>query len=78
MLGGTGVMDYETGKIGEYVIMAQLWIQAKAVAVTLVWSGVISALIFLVISAIVGLRPSTDQEREGLDLVDHGERAYNY
>jgi Amt family ammonium transporter len=27
---------------------------------------------------IVGLRPGTDQEREGLDLVDHGERAYNY
>jgi Amt family ammonium transporter len=26
----------------------------------------------------VGLRPGTDQEREGLDLVDHGERAYNY
>jgi len=31
-----------------------------------------------VLRVIVGLRPGTDQEREGLDLVDHGERAYNY
>jgi Amt family ammonium transporter len=27
---------------------------------------------------VIGLRPATDQEREGLDLTDHGERAYNY
>ena len=78
MLGGTGVMDYEAGKIGDYVIMAQLIVQAKAVVMTLVWSGVLTSVILLLIAAIVGLRPSTDQEREGLDLVDHGERAYNY
>ena len=38
----------------------------------------LSAILFTIVKAIVGLRPGTDQEREGLDLVDHGERAYNY
>jgi Amt family ammonium transporter len=77
-LGGTGVFDYAAGKVGDYDMVAQLIIQAKTVALTLVWSGVGSAILFTVVKAVVGLRPGTDQEREGLDLVDHGERAYNY
>jgi len=52
--------------------------QAKTVALTLIWSGVGSAVLFMIVKTLVGLRPGTDQEREGLDLVDHGERAYNY
>ena len=52
--------------------------QAKTVLLTLVWSGVGSAVLFALVRALIGLRPGTDQEREGLDLVDHGERAYNY
>src|SRR5215470_17312972 len=77
-LGGTGIFDYAAGKVAEYDMVAQVIIQAKTVCLTLVWSGVGSAILFTVVKALVGLRPGTDQEREGLDLVDHGERAYNY
>jgi Amt family ammonium transporter len=76
--GGTGVFDYAAGKVGDYDMVAQVITQAKTVGLTLVWSGVGSAVLFLIVKALVGLRPGTDQEREGLDLVDHGERAYNY
>jgi Amt family ammonium transporter len=78
MLGGTGVFDYTTGKVGDYDMVAQVITQCKAVALTLIWSGVGSAVLLFVVKAVIGLRPGTDQEREGLDLVDHGERAYNY
>jgi len=72
------VFDYTAGKVADYDMAAQVIIQCKAVALTLVWSGVGSLVLFLLIKMIFGLRPGTDQEREGLDLVDHGERAYNY
>ena len=77
-LGGTGVFDYTTGKIADYDMMAQMIVQAKTVGLTLVWSIVGTFVILIVLRVVVGLRPGTDQEREGLDLVDHGERAYNY
>jgi Amt family ammonium transporter len=77
-LGGTGVFDYTIGKVGEYDMAAQVITQCKTVALTLVWSGVGSAVLFTIVKLFIGLRPGTDQEREGLDLVDHGERAYNY
>jgi ammonium transporter, Amt family len=77
-LGGTGVFDYAAGKVADYDMAAQVVTQCKAVALTLVWSGVGSLVLLLVVKMIVGLRPGTDQEREGLDLVEHGERAYNY
>jgi Amt family ammonium transporter len=77
-LGGTGVFDYATGKIGDYSIATQIVNQGYAVVLTLLWSGIVSAVLFLLVKLIVGLRPGIDQEREGLDLVDHGERAYNY
>jgi len=77
-LGGTGIFDYAAGKIADYDMVGQVITQAKAVCLTLVWSGGGTAILFTVVKALVGLRPGTDQEREGLDLVDHGERAYNY
>ena len=78
MLGGTGIFDYTTGKVAaEYVIGGQVYIQAKAVLVTLLWSGIGSAVLYKIVDVIIGLRPSVEQEREGLDIVDHGERAYN-
>jgi Amt family ammonium transporter len=58
-------------------MMTQLIAQVKAVALTLVWSGVGTLVILIVINIIVGLRPVADAEREGLDVTDHGERAYN-
>jgi Amt family ammonium transporter len=77
-LGGTGIMDYTTGKVADYDLVTQVVAQCKAVGLTLLWSGIGSAIIFKVIDLIVGLRATTEAEREGLDLTDHGERAYNY
>ncbi|MEZ5926236.1 MAG: ammonium transporter [Hyphomicrobiaceae bacterium] len=78
-LGGTGLWDYAADSpAAGYDIAGQTLIQIKAVVVTLIWSGIGSALIFKLVDMVVGLRVETDEEREGLDLVDHGERAYNY
>ena len=76
-LGGTGIMNYETGKIAEYDFIAQVISQCKAVGMTLLWSGIGTLIILKVIDVIIGLRAAPDAEREGLDLTDHGERAYN-
>lgn len=80
-LGGTGVADYITqpGQITiVYDMAAQMTAQAKTVALTLVWSGVLSAFIYKFVDLLVGLRPPKEKERQGLDLTDHGERGYNY
>jgi len=77
MLGGTGIMDYTTGKIADYDFWTQVIAQSKAVLMTLVWSGVGSFILYKIVDYTVGLRPSVEKEREGLDLTDHGERAYN-
>ncbi|MBM3607419.1 MAG: ammonium transporter [Alphaproteobacteria bacterium] len=81
-LGGAGVLDYEA-KPGEAVVAAysfgtQIWAQLKAVGLTVLWCGIGSAIIFKIVDLMVGLRLTTDQEREGLDLAEHGERAYNH
>lgn len=79
-LGGIGITDYTnlTDYTGVYNLVTQLKAQGIAVAATLIWSGVGSAVIYKLVDLIVGLRPAADQEREGLDITDHGERAYNY
>jgi len=56
--------------------LAQVLIQAEAVAVTLVWSGVISFVLLMLIKVTIGLRVDRDQEMEGLDLVLHGEQLF--
>ena len=76
-LGGTGIYDYAAGRIADYDFMTQLIAQCKAVLLTLVWSGVGSLILFKVVDLIVGLRATVEEEREGLDLTEHGERAYN-
>jgi Amt family ammonium transporter len=76
-LGGTGIFDYVTGKVAEYDFATQMLAQLKGVLLTIVWSGVGTAIILFIISIIVGLRITVDKEREGLDLTEHGERAYN-
>jgi Amt family ammonium transporter len=75
-LGGTGIMDYVTGKVADYDFGTQVLAQCKAVLLTLVWSGVGSAILYKVVDILVGLRVTVEQEREGLDISDHGERAY--
>ena len=79
-LGGQGFFDYTVfpAVAGTYDMGAQLITQIKAVLVTLVWSGVGSSILFFIIDKTMGLRPSEEAEREGLDLAEHGERAYNY
>ena len=47
------------------------------VMTALVWSGVVAAIAFKLIDLVVGLRVPEEAEREGLDTVSHGERAYN-
>jgi ammonium transporter, Amt family len=77
VLGGTGIMDYTTGKIAEYEFGAQLVSQIWGVCTTLVWSGVGSAIIYKIVDVVVGLRANVESEREGLDITEHTERAYN-
>jgi len=81
-LGGQGIADYmaKPGTISfTYPGAAtQLIIQAKAVLLTLLWSGIGSAVLYLIVDKVMGLRPSTEAEREGLDITEHDERAYNY
>ena len=68
-LGGVGVADYAMGH--------QVWVQIQAVLTTLVWSGVGSLILYKIVDIIVGLRVRPEVESEGLDIVEHGERAYH-
>ncbi|MAW88965.1 MAG: ammonia channel protein [Phyllobacteriaceae bacterium] len=68
-LGGTGGEDYS--------IAGQTLIQIQAVAITIVWCGVISFILYKVVDMAVGLRVEADKERQGLDLTSHGEAAYH-
>jgi len=77
-LGGPGlVTDWVTGKVGSNPILDQLWIQAQAVGVTIVVSGVVAFIAFKIADLIVGLRVTEEEEREGLDVNSHGETAYH-
>ena len=79
-LGGPSfVADWVTATMvtsADYSIASQVWIQAKAVLLTVVWSGVVSVIAFKVVDLTIGLRVSEEDEREGLDITSHGETAY--
>ncbi len=60
-----------------YSIAAQVWTQAKAVLLTIVWSGVVSVVAYKIVDLTIGLRVTEEQEREGLDISSHGESAYH-
>ncbi len=79
-LGGQGWIDYTVfpSVAGKYDMAAQVITQIKAVVLTLVWSGLGSAVLFFALDKTIGLRPAEEAEREGLDITEHGERAYNY
>ena len=53
--------------------LAQFIIQCKAVAVTLVWSSIVSLVLLFAIKFTIGLKVTPEQEMEGLDTVLHGE-----
>jgi Amt family ammonium transporter len=69
-LGGVGYANGMT-------MAKQVGVQALGVLATIVWCGVLTLVILKVIGATVGLRVTEDQEREGLDLCQHGERGYS-
>ena len=56
----------------------QLWVQAQTVGMTILWSAIGTAVAITLAKLLTGLRVAPDVEREGLDLGEHGERAYNY
>jgi len=76
-LGGTGVYDYVANKVGDYDMSAQVISQLWAVCTSLVWSGVVAFIAYKIVDIVIGLRVTEEQEREGLDETQHGERAYN-
>ena len=79
-LGGPSFpVDWFTGTLtsaADYSIAGQLWIQAKAVIVTLLWSGIVAAIAYKLVDITIGLRVTEEDEREGLDTTAHGEAAY--
>jgi ammonium transporter, Amt family len=78
LLGGPGqVTDWVTATVGSAGIADQVWIQFKAVMVTIVWSGVVSLVAYKIVDLVMGLRVTEEEEREGLDISSHGETAYN-
>jgi Amt family ammonium transporter len=81
-LGGQGVADYAskpgTLVVAPYDWVAQLTTQAEAVAITLLWSGIGAAVLYVIIDKLWGFRVSPEVELEGLDIAEHGERAYHY
>ena len=76
---GTGIfVSPALGGIGldGYSMAGQVWIQLVGVVITIVWCGGVSFLLYKLVDMLVGLRVTPESEREGLDLADHGERAY--
>jgi Amt family ammonium transporter len=68
-LGGPGPADYD--------MVAKLGVQLAAVATTIAWSTIGTLIALFVARLVTGLRVASEAEREGLDLAEHGERAYN-
>ncbi|MCP1607566.1 Amt family ammonium transporter [Pseudomonas citronellolis] len=58
-------------------IGAQLFIQFKGVAFTIVYTGIVSFVILKVLDLVIGLRVTEEEETVGLDLALHNERGYN-
>jgi Amt family ammonium transporter len=76
-LGGSGVYDYVANKVGPYDFGAQMKAQIVAVLTSIIWSGVVAVVSYKIVDLVIGLRVTEEQEREGLDETQHGERAYN-
>ncbi|MFB4394794.1 MULTISPECIES: ammonium transporter [unclassified Pseudomonas] len=68
VLGGFGTVE----DIG-----AQVWVQAKGVIFTVVYTGIVTYVILKVLDMVMGLRVSDEEESVGLDLAQHNERGYN-
>jgi len=80
-LGGpSAVGDWVTASMitpDAYSIASQVWVQAKAIGVTVLWSGLVSIAAYKIVDLTLGLRVTEEEEREGLDISSHGETAYH-
>ena len=76
-LGGTGVWDYVANGVAEYNFAAQFTSQFWGVAVAVIWSAVVSFIAYKIVDALIGLRVEEEDERQGLDVSEHGETAYH-
>jgi len=78
---GTGIV-YQPGMggpgDGSTPMGAQLVVQITAVLVAIVWAAIGTAIVAFIVKAVTGLRVTPEVEREGLDIGEHGERAYNH
>ena len=82
IIGAVGTGIFSAASLGgvkgaDYSIAAQTLIQAEAVLITIVWTGVVSFVLFKLIDMTLGLRVDADSERQGLDQTAHGESAYH-
>ena len=73
----TTLDDYVANAVAPYDFSAQMIAQLWGVGTALVWSGVSAAVILLVLKYTIGVRSSDEAQEEGLDIADHGEKAYN-
>lgn len=76
-LGGTGVYDYVANAVAPFDAKAQFISQLWGVGTALVWSSVVAFVVLLLLKFTIGIRSSDEAQEEGLDLADHGEKAYN-
>ncbi len=80
-LGGAGVTDYlaldASASIAEYAWDTQLTAQLVAILVTVAWTSTVSVIALTICRFTTGLKVTDQEEREGLDIAAHGERAYN-
>lgn len=82
IIGSIGVAITYAGEFGgpggaDYVLGAQLSTQLFATAFAILWAGIGSFIAFMAVKYTIGLRCSEEVEVMGLDLGEHGERAYN-
>ncbi|MFZ7095040.1 ammonium transporter [Luteimonas dalianensis] len=74
----TGVFSAQSlgGTEADLAIGAQVWAQTFSVLFTILWCAAVTALAMLAVKFTIGLRVSGEDERQGLDIVSHGESAY--
>jgi ammonium transporter, Amt family len=78
LLGGPGsTVDWVSGTSGYPGVARQFLIQLKAVSLVLAWTALVAFIAFYIVKWLVGLRVPEEDEREGLDITSHGERAYD-
>ena len=73
----TGCLVIGAGGVEKFEVGIQLWVQLKAVIVTIIWSGVVALIAFKIADMVTGgARVGEDEEDQGLDLNSHGESGY--